>query len=51
MQGLSKGYPLNRSHDNCQSGGTYLFPVMHHGACVVALVVTFINQSLCTYHA
>ena len=46
MQGLSKGYPLNRSRDNCQSGGTYLFPLMHHGGCVVA----FSNQSLCTYH-
>ena len=43
FQGIS---PKCRSHDNCQSGGTYLFPLMHHGACVVA----FINRSLCTYH-
>ena len=26
------------SHDNCQSGGTYLFPVMHNGACAVAFI-------------
>ena len=44
--GTFQGISLNRSRDNCQSGGTYLFPLMHHGACVVA----FINRSLYTYH-
>ena len=42
MQGLSKGYPLNRSRGNCQSGETYLFPLMHHGACVVAFILLII---------